>query len=306
MKKYLLLFIIFFLTKIVRAQEQPTYTQYMFNQQTFNPAYTGTWETLGFTLINRSQWIKFPKYPQTNDLSIQSPIFNLNSAVGLNVSNNRIGLENRTGIFGDYSYKIKLNDNGLNLRMGLKAGISIYNNNLTDYRIVDTNDPAYNNNIGNDITPNFGVGLFLWNQKSFVGLSVPKILNQELSVNNSDIQLTPSSTILYLTAGHVYDLSSDWKLKPCVFVQMDWNSPFQYDVSANFLYKEFLWLGAMYRLGDAIGAIVQINVKNDFRIGYAYDLTISNMSSHQEGVHEILLTFEINTMKVHYQSPRHF
>ncbi len=304
-KKGGLLFFLVLLTGVLNAQEQPTYTQYLFNQQIFNPAYTGTWDKLGFTFINRSQWVKFPRYPQTNDFSVQSPIVNLNSAIGLDVSNNRIGLENRTGVYADYSYKLKLNDKGLSLRMGLKGGISIYNNDLTDYRLVDPNDPAYENNIGNNIQPNFGVGLFLWDEKFFVGFSAPKILNQKLK-NNLDYKLLPSSRVYYLTGGYVFSLSEKWKFKPCVFFQMEKNSPFQADISANFLYNDFLWLGAMYRFGDAFGAILQVVIKKDFRIGYAYDLTVSNMSSHQDGVHEILLTVEFNTMKVHYQSPRHF
>jgi type IX secretion system PorP/SprF family membrane protein len=306
MKKTLLIFLFIISILGIKAQEQPTYTQHMFNQQTFNPAYTGTWEKLGITLINRSQWVKFPKYPQTNDLSVQLPVFSLNHAIGLDVSNNRIGLENRTGIYADYSYRVRLSEDGWYLRLGLKAGVSIYNNDLTDYRLINPDDPAYADNIGNMVLPNFGAGLFLWRENAYVGFSVPKILSHKLKITEAEYQLKPSSSVFYLTGGYVFNLHPNWQLKPSVFMQIERHSPFQCDISASVLFKDFLWLGAMYRFGDAFGFIVQFTIKNDFRIGYAYDQTISKLSSHQQGVHEILLTIEINTMKTRYHSPRRF
>ncbi|MBN2774431.1 MAG: type IX secretion system membrane protein PorP/SprF, partial [Prolixibacteraceae bacterium] len=67
------------------AQQDPMYTQYMFNTQTINPAYAGTWEALSFMVLGRQQWAGLDGAPQTYTFSMQAPLKNERVALGLNL-----------------------------------------------------------------------------------------------------------------------------------------------------------------------------------------------------------------------------
>ena len=75
-------FLLFLLTvNMVYAQQDPNFTQYHFNTQTFNPAYAGTWKSMGFLVLGRNQWVGMEGAPQTYTFSIQS-----------NTKNDKVGL----------------------------------------------------------------------------------------------------------------------------------------------------------------------------------------------------------------------
>ena len=152
------------------AQQDPMYTQYMFNTQTINPAYTGTWESFSFMVLGRQQWAGLEGAPQTYTFSMQAPLKNERVALGLNLISDVIGLEKRFYMFGDYSYLLPINDE-MKLRLGLKGGFTNYTNNLLEYQTnapgSGITDPAFMGEIDRKFVPNFGVGAFL-DRKSVV------------------------------------------------------------------------------------------------------------------------------------------
>ena len=82
-------------SNVVTAQQEPTYTQYMFNTQTINPAYTGTWETMGFMVLAREQWVGFENAPSTQTFTYQTLTRNKKVGLGFNIINDKFGLEKR-------------------------------------------------------------------------------------------------------------------------------------------------------------------------------------------------------------------
>ena len=62
----------------------------------------------------------------------------------------------------------------------------------------------------------------------------------------------------------------------------------------------------MYRSGDAVSAMVQWIINKNIRLGYAYDFTTTDLKNYQNGVHEIMLSYEISNLKRIYISPRYF
>ena len=69
-----MVFILFIAGFIANAQQDPMYTQYMFNTQTMNPAYAGTWESVSFMVLARQQWIGLKGAPETYTFSMQAPM----------------------------------------------------------------------------------------------------------------------------------------------------------------------------------------------------------------------------------------
>jgi type IX secretion system PorP/SprF family membrane protein len=288
------------------AQQDPMYTQYFFNTQTINPAYAGTWNSLGFMALTRQQWVGWEGAPKTYTFSMQAPMKNERVALGLNAISDVVFKTKQFGIWGDYSYKIQM-DNTTNLRMGLKVGFTNYSNNLSAYDVIDANDPLFQGELDNKFIPNFGVGFFLYNPKYYVGLSVPKMLHSEITGNNpNNYTLEAEVRHYFLEGGMVFDLNESLKFKPTFLTKATQGAPVQLDLSANFLIMERLWLGAMYRTSDAVGAIAQFILGNSLRIGYSYDYSTTRLQNYHNGTHEIMVSYELRSLKELVTSPRYF
>lgn len=297
----------------VGAQQDPMYTQYMFNIQTINPAYAGTWESLSFMSLARQQWAGFEGAPQTYTFSMQAPLKNERVALGLNLISDKVGLEKRFYMFGDYSYLLPLTEKS-NLRLGLKGGFTNYSNNLQQYTTNAPGsgiiDPAFAGSIEQEFMPNFGVGAFLYSNRYYVGLSIPKLISNDFDNNINNFTISSEIQHYFLMAGLVFDLSENVKFKPTMFTKATFSSefgaPVQLDLTANFLIKEKFWLGAMYRTGDSFGFIAQWIIDRKLRIGYAYDYTTTNLRMHENGSHEVMVSYELKFLKEKVVSPRYF
>jgi type IX secretion system PorP/SprF family membrane protein len=289
----------------VNAQQEPTYTQYMFNTQTVNPAYAGTWESMGFMVLAREQWVGFDDAPSTQTFTFQTLMKNKKVGLGLNVINDKFGLEKRFSLFGDYSYLVKMDDE-LKLRLGLKMGFSSYSNNLSNYDIVDPNDPFFQGEIDQKFMPNFGIGAFLYKDRYYVGLSVPKMVQNDFKHNYNNYSSQAEMRHYYLIGGYVFNLSENLQFKPTMLTKYTPNIPVQVDLSANFLIANRFWLGTMYRSGDSFGFIAQWIINNKLRFGYAVDFSTTKLQNYNDGTHEIMVSYELKSLKEMFVSPRYF
>lgn len=293
------------------AQQDPMYTQYMFNQQTINPAYAGTWKTMGFMVLGRQQWAGFDGAPQTFTFSMQSPLRNERVALGLNMINDRVGEERRFYMFADYSHMSQVAENSY-LRLGLKGGFTHYSHDVLGYTLPDGNDGTDASFLDNvqKLMPNFGVGAYLFSEKYYIGFSVPKIINNQFENDMENFSIESEIRHYYLTAGVVFDLGENVKFKPTALTKAsfssDYGTPVQLDVTANFLFKEKFWLGAMYRTGDSYGFLAQWIFDQGLRVGYSYDLGVSELRKHHNGSHEVMVSYEIQKVKNLVTSPRYF
>lgn len=305
-KKWLGILGLIIITKVSIAQQDPMYTQYFFTSQTINPAYAGSWNSLGFTALTRQQWVGWSGAPKTYIFAMQAPLRNDKVALGLNVINDVVFKTKQFGIWGDYAYKVKMTDY-TDLRMGLKAGFTNYSNNLTAYDIIEGNDPLFQSDLTNKFMPNFGVGLFLQNPRYYVGLSVPKMLHSEIKGDNpNNFTVEAEVRHYFLEGGVVFNLGENLKFKPTFMTKATIGAPIQVDLTANFLLMERLWLGAMYRTNDAVGAIAQIILGNSVRIGYAFDYSTTKLQNYHNGTHEIMVSLELRSLTEMVTSPRYF
>lgn len=289
----------------VKAQQDPMYTQYMFNTQIINPAYTGSWESMGFLALGRQMWVGFEGAPETFTFSFQSPFKqSRKAAFGINVMTDKVGREELFALNADYSYMLRVGQTS-KLRLGLKAGLTNYSNPLTEYMINEGDDWAFRENFESEIMYNFGLGAFLYDDRYYVGLSAPKLVNNYLTTGHdfvSEVQLRH----YFLMAGYVFRLSRDVDFKPSMLTKVVSGAPVQFDLSANFLIKEKLWLGAMYRTHDAYGFVAQWIFNERLRIGYAMDFALTDMRFHSSYSHEIMISYEIKFQRNQYASPRYF
>ena len=284
---------------IIHAQQLPQFTQYMFNTISVNPAYAGSRETLNVTALHRNQWTGIDGNPRTNTLSIHAPLRNDRVGLGLSYINDRLGFESTNYIYGDFSYTVPASAS-INLSFGLKAGFTNY-----QLQTPDPNDIFFNSEF-NNWSPNMGAGVYVSSNLWYAGISAPRMFTTDL--NEGEFEALERNSY-YAIAGLVLDLSEDVKFKPTVLSKFTNGAPATYDVTANFLFKEKLWLGASYRFNDAdgFGALLDFQVSKDIRIGYAYDLPVGEVRPYTTGTHEVILIYEVGfSRKGPAKSPRYF
>ena len=302
MKKLYPIIFILFISVSMKAQQLPQFTQYMYNTISINPAYAGNRDALSVIGLHRSQWAGVEGAPVTQTLSIHSPLRNEKVGLGLSVINDNIGYEDYTYIYGDFSYTINLSPS-TTLSFGLKGGFSYYN--LEEELLINVpDDPFFSGNTFNRWTPNFGAGLYLSSQDWYVGLSAPKFINNDNNELSDYVAL--EQVHYYLTGGYVFDLSENTKLRPTTLLKYTDGAPLSVDISSTFIFNEKFYLGANYRIDDAIGAFADFQVLPNFRVGYGYEYTLSDLQPYSSGSHEILLIYELRLKNTKYKSPRFF
>lgn len=289
------------------AQQDPQYTQYMYNMNVVNPAYAGSRGTLSLGLLGRSQWNSVDGAPKSLTFSTHAPL-GKKVGVGISVIADEIGPAKEQNIYGDFSYTLETSAEG-RLAFGLKAGVTLLSVNLLDVVLPDTGnagDPIFDENI-NKTMPNFGAGVYYYTNKWYVGFSAPNILKTEHLDKDVANSKASEEVHYFLTGGYVFDLSSTLKFKPSLMFKGVKGAPISFDVNANFLLYDRFELGASYRYEDSVSALFNFGVTPDFRIGYAYDYTISEFSNaHTGGSHEIILLYDIDFSKKNLKSPRFF
>ena len=289
------------------AQTEPMYSQYMFNMLGVNPAYAGSREASSFNFFQRSQWIGLQGAPQTTSFSFDQSILNKRAGWGIQFYDDKIGVEKADGINIMGSTKIQVSENGI-LSGGLSFGLMNYRIDLMNVTGRFTpNDPAFYSNL-NKWTPSLGIGIYYNTDNFYAGVSIPNILKSRLTAFDlirSGLQKVNQKHI-FLTTGFVIPINEDLKLKPSTMIKMVEGAPIEADFNTNVWLRDIIGLGVSYRTGDAVIGMAEIQVNQNLRFGYAYDMTISPLKFYNNGSHEIMIRYEIGNFKNKIKSTRYF
>jgi type IX secretion system PorP/SprF family membrane protein len=287
------------------SQQDPHYTQYMYNMSVVNPAYAGSKENLSLGLLYRKQWVGIEDAPTTGTFFGHSKV-GKNVGLGLSVITDKIGPVEENNIFADFSYTLNLGGEH-RLAFGLKAGVSMHQVSLFSdvyHTLPDEFDPAFSENTSNTYL-NLGSGFFYYTNKYYIALSVPNMMkSKHLDFNGREFGSEVSH--YFLTGGYVFDINDSVKFKPFMMLKSAFGAPTSLDVSTNFMFNNKFEIGATYRLEDSFGAMVNYAITPDLRIGYAYDHVVSDLSKTTPSSHEIILLFDLKFSKKVSSSPRYF
>lgn len=289
----------------VKAQQDPHYTQYMYNMNVINPAYAGSKENLAIGLLFRKQWVEIEDAPTTFTATGHSPI-GKNVGLGLSVISDRIGPVEENNIYGDFSYTLNLGGEH-RLALGLKAGVTLQkiglNSEIAASLPVPT-DGAFAENTSN-ANLNIGTGIFYYTNKYYLAFSIPNML-KATHLDYNGVQYGNDIQHYFLTGGYVFDLTPRLKFKPFFMVKSAFNAPTSFDISTNFLMFDKLELGVSYRNQDAVSGLINFKINDGIRIGYAYDYITSRINAVSKSSHEFILLFDLNFPKKVTSSPRYF
>lgn len=289
----------------VKAQQDPQFTQYMYNTMTVNPAYVGSKGHAMILGLARTQWVGFKDAPDTQTLGFDTPIGNTGVGLGVNLVNDKLGPSHETYLDANVAYKIETGEEG-NVALGLKLGGRLLNIDWSKGNYRD-NDPLFEKNINNKFMPTIGAGVYYYTSKWYAGLSVPNFLDSEHydKTKEKNYETATERMHFFLIAGYVFDLGESVKFKPASLLKATQGAPISLDVSANFLFNDKFRAGLAWRWDDSIAALLGFQVTKSLNIGYAYDLTTSNYNVTNSGTHEIMLRYEI-FKELRMKSPRFF
>jgi type IX secretion system PorP/SprF family membrane protein len=289
----------------LQAQQDPHYTQYMYNMNVINPAYAGSKENLSIGMLYRKQWVEIEDAPTTATFSGHAPV-GKNVGLGLSVISDKIGPVEENNIYGDFSYTLQLGGEH-KLAFGLKAGLTLHQVGLfsdINHTLPDQNDPAFAENTSNSYF-NLGSGLFYYTNKYYLALSVPNMMkSKHLDFNGREFGSEVSH--YFITGGYVFDVSENIKFKPFFMMKSAFNAPTSLDLSTNFLFNEKFEAGVTYRLEDSFGAMINYAISPNVKLGYAYDHIVSDLNVTTPSSHEIVLLFDLNFPRKVSSSPRFF
>ncbi len=290
----------------LKAQQDAMYTQYMENLSTINPAYAGCKDMLSMMVISRNQWVTLPNAPITRTLTMHSPVKQTNMGLGLSFLSDQVGPVKQTGLYFDYSYKLYFS-NRRNLSLGLKGGVNFYDAGLSGLETNESGDPVFASDINRRFLPNLGIGTFFHTDRYYLGLSIPKLIENTINKEGvSSLGISREKIHIFFMAGYVFDVNRIVKFKPSILTKYVRNAPVSFDLNGMFLFYDKLWLGAMCRLGDSFGGLLQLQVTSQMKIGYSYDLTISRLGAFNNGTHEIMVSYDFSYGRGKMRSPRYF
>lgn len=307
MKKLFLVTIIGLLSfsSDLQAQQDPHYTQYMYNMSVMNPAYAGSKENLSMGLLYRKQWVDIEDAPTTGTFFGHTPV-GKNLGLGLSFIKDKIGPVEENNVHADISYTLNLGGEH-KLAFGIKTGLTFHKVGLFDDvypTLPDANDPAFSENTSNSYF-NIGSGFFYYTNKYYLGLSVPNLMkSKHLDFNGREYGSEVSH--YFLTGGYVFDINENLKFKPFFMMKSAFGAPTSLDLSSNFLFNQKFEVGATYRLDDSFGAMVNYALTPNLKLGYAYDHIISDLNVTTPSSHEIILLFDLNFPRKVSSSPRFF
>lgn len=285
------------------GQQDPQFTQYMYNTLSVNPAYAGSRGHLSILGMHRTQWVGLNGAPTSNVLAVDAPV-GKNVGLGLIITNDALGPSNETFFDVNFSYTLKLDEDNKRLSFGLKGGGRLFNVDFSK-GLFENPDIAFQNNIENKFFPTVGAGVYYHTNKGYLGFAIPNFFSEE-HYNGSVQEIATERLHYYLIGGRVFPMSDDVLFKPAFFVKWVPGAPIIADLSANFLIKDVLTLGAAYRWDDSFSGLLGIDISPKVHIGYAYDLTTTDLTNYNNGTHEIFVRFELRSLKRRLKSPRFY
>ncbi len=306
MKTRLLYFILLLVSISGFSQQDPQYTQYMYNTININPAYAGSRGVLSVFGLYRTQWVGLEGAPDTGSFSVNTPFNNSNVGLGVSFVNDRIGPAVENNISVDFSYTIPMNEE-LKLSFGLKGTANLLDVDYTKLNRYDLTDASFEYNIDNRFSPNVGAGIYLHHaSKYYLGLSVPNFLETSHYDDNDPYVEAKERMHYYLIGGYVFDLSQNIKFKPAFLAKAVKGAPLQLDVTGNVMFNDKFVLGLAWRWDAAVSGLAGFQASDRWFIGYAYDAETTKLANYNSGSHEIFLRYEFIAKKRSIITPRFF
>lgn len=281
------------------AQQDPQFTQYMFNSLYVTPAFAGVEGVTQLTAMHRSQWLGYQSSfndggaPTTQLISFTSPIYKLKSGFGVYAVNDKLGPQNNIEAQAMYAYHLGLRDSKLSF--GVKVGFYSQAINYDQYRAIHPDDPLLSGRQGKEsqIRPDVGFGLFYRAEKFYLGAGMNHLTRAEFDFGINQAR-NALENHLNFTGGYFYEVNFDLTLMPTVLVKTDFKE-YSFDLGVIATVKDKMWAGLSFRQSEAANALLGYSFLKDqsLRLGYAIDIVVKDQEAKENFSHELLLSYQL-------------
>ncbi len=286
--KKLILILVCSISVSVYAQQLPLYSQYMLDNFLLNPAVAGSVDYFPIHLTARQQWVGIKEAPSTQALSAHYLFENQRLGVGGYVFNDKFGPVSRIGIQAAAAYHVPLS--GINSKLGIGLALKAFQFKFdeSELKAIDDNDAALTYGTITKFVPDADFGLYLYNEKYYVGLSASELIQLNIDLGDSSVDKNQIVRHYYLIGGYKFRLSESFDLEPSVLVKGTMQTPWQIDFNVKAYYIKNYWLALSYRSSKDL--VIMAGVKfQKYYFGYSFDYTFSNLNNYSSGSHEILI-----------------
>lgn len=273
------------------SQSGPFLSNYIYNHQYINPAYSGTLHQADVSVTTRQQWTAFEGSPSTYFFSGHSPIPTANRklAVGAMVIKDILGSENNTYYSFDLAYQLRLKSNILSF--GIRSGGTSYKSGVSDLTRTEFEDQTLQENIQSS-TLQFGAGVYLYDDDYFLSLSIPQLVKHYVTDDN----FIPRN--YYLGGGYTFDLNENLRFKTSGFMQITEETPVDVSIAPSLLINKMVWLGVHFRSSLQSGVMTNIAITEKFRVGYLFEFPLNTVSNIDIlGTHEFTIGYSFGEKK---------
>jgi type IX secretion system PorP/SprF family membrane protein len=306
-KKTFIIFCLLIAT-VCRAQQDPLFTQYIYNKLSFNPGYAGSGGQFSMDLLNRFQWTGIHGAPRTISFTAHTPLRNPHIGLGFYAYRDELGPSVDYGAMAAFSYRIIFANT--KLCFGIQAGFKYMD---IDWGLLDPKDAGdllLSNQVTNRAVPDADFGIYYYGNHFYTGLSVKHLLQNQIIVSATAPDDATSFTKLlrnyYWMAGGAVPVSGSLVFMPSFLIKYVQNEPLQADFTACF-YINNLTLGVSYRTRNAMGLLIEVNIAKGFSVGYSYDIWFNSLKAYNAGSHEIRIGYEFDLFnKNRMLTPRYF
>lgn len=292
-------------TGVVSAQQDPQFTQFMYNKLIYNAGYAGTSGAICGVLQYRKQWLGFEGAPTSFAFAADMRLKGLPLGIGITAINDKIGpmSTNYIRVAGAFNKKIGPGTLGAGVDVGILQK-SISSDWITpeptksDPTIPGTGGQSplgtatFTNGDLNKITYDLGLGVF-YNipGKAYIGLSSTHLPSQQIKEGKLGYKVTAH---YYLMAGYTFQINKWSKITPNVMYKNDLAAS-SLDANLTFLWSDMLWIGGTYRVNDAAAVLAGFQGKAmkanalGYKVGLSYDFRNSTLGTNTSGTVEFIL-----------------
>lgn len=286
----------FLISGIAKAQQDPEFTQFMFNKMYYNPAYAGVEGITHFNLLVRSKWTGYATTfdgaggaPTSQVVTMSSPIYRLKSGFGAYLINDNLGNLNNLSMTGAYAYHFAIKE--AKLSIGVNLGFFSQSIDFSRYRPSDPNDPLLRTGKETQVRFDFGAGVFYQAKKFYVSASINHLASPSFNFGITNLRNALKPT-LFLMGGYNYAVSYNLVITPSIMIQSDFNKAL-INLGAIARLNDKFWGGLSYKYQESAAVILGMSLlKNKaLEVGYGFDYIVHDQEAKQPTSHEIRIGY---------------
>lgn len=331
MKKLLPLVLLAFVGYSVQAQQDPMFTNYMFNSLIYNPGVAGSHDHLTLNALHRTQWWGIDGAPVSNSIIVHTPLRNDRVGVGMSLVTDKIGPTNTISANLSYAYRIPVGKKA-RLSIGLQGGLYNWRADWSELRTPDP-DPVFADMTPNRVLPNFGTGVYFYTKHFTIGGGCPRIVEYDLrdpGQGETPIYARMYRHYFFNIGGAIPLKGKQLVFRPMALIKnvgldsgfrkdpafSNVGAPTEFNIDLSLFFHETLWIGTTYRSAvqafngtssnDSVDFWASWFLSNGLRVGGGYDYTLTKLQGPAGGSFELMLGYEFDYKTKRVVTPRYF